>query len=167
MALLPILKFPDHRLKLVAEPVYMFDAALAQLCADLQETMYKFDGIGLAATQCNIQQRIAIIDVSSTMNQPLCLINPVITQKSGSANNEEGCLSFPNVYAKVQRSAEITIEYHNVNGEKQTLAANGLLAVCIQHEIDHLDGITFFDHLSSLKQKLLRSKLEKQRDKTT
>ncbi|HSX20240.1 MAG TPA: peptide deformylase [Gammaproteobacteria bacterium] len=165
MAILPILKFPDPRLKLVAEPVASFDDSLLKMCTDLQETMYKFDGIGLAATQCNIQQRIVIIDISDSFDQPMQLINPVITQKDGSVTREEGCISFPGIYAKVTRSAEVTVEYFDLQGKAQQLQADGLLAVCIQHEIDHLDGITFFDHLSTLKQKLIRSKLEKQRDK--
>jgi peptide deformylase len=165
MAALTILEFPDPRLKLVAKPVEVFDAHLAAICADLLETMYKEDGVGLAATQANIQLRIFTIDVSDNRSQPLCIINPNIVSASGSITWEEGCLSFPNVYAKVKRSAEIVLEYFNQLGEKQTLAAEGLLAVCIQHELDHLNGITFYDHLSTLKKQLIRKKIEKLRDR--
>ncbi len=165
MALLPILKYPDPKLKLVALQVEKFDVSLHNSCADLLETMYAYDGVGLAATQVNIQQRIFVLDISEDRTQPLCVINPKIVATHGKINWEEGCLSFPGVYAKVQRYAQISLEYLNQQGEPQTLEADGLLSVCIQHELDHLDGITFFDHLSPLKRKLLRVKLEKQRDK--
>jgi peptide deformylase len=167
MALLPILKYPDPRLKLVAKQVEAFDAALATTCADLFETMYAFDGVGLAATQVNIQQRIFVLDISENQTDPLCIINPKIIATQGLVNREEGCLSFPGVFAKVQRHAQITVEYATVTGDKQTLEATDLLAICIQHELDHLDGITFFDHISPLKRKLLRAKLDKYRDKVS
>lgn len=165
MALLNILQYPDPRLKLVAKPVEKFDSALAAICTDLEETMYQHDGVGLAATQVNIQQRIFVLDVSKAQREPLYIINPNITNADGSVTWEEGCLSFPNIFAKVKRYATLTLEYCNLDGKAQRLTADGLLAVCIQHELDHLNGITFFDHLSSLKKKLLTSKIEKQRAK--
>ncbi len=167
MALLSILQYPDPRLKLVAKPVDKFDASLANVCSDLLETMYESDGVGLAATQVNIQQRLFTIDLSTNRSQPLCIINPTISNTNKSIVWQEGCLSFPGVYAKVTRSAELTLEYYNIHGESQILQAEGLLAVCIQHELDHLDGITFFDHLSSLKKRMLRNKLEKLRERAT
>jgi peptide deformylase len=166
MALLPILQFPDHRLKLVAKPVEHFDANLEKTCADLLETMYETQGVGLAATQVNIQQRIIVIDTSDNQSQPYCMINPKLINAEGEIIWEEGCLSFPGVFAKVKRSANITVEYNNTKGELQTLHATELNAVCIQHEIDHLNGITFYDHLSPIKQKMLRKKLDKLRDKS-
>jgi peptide deformylase len=167
MALLSILQYPDARLKLVAKHVDSFDAALENFCADMLETMYKSNGVGLAATQVNVQQRIFTLDISSTLKQPMCIINPKILDRSGNVVWEEGCLSFPGVYAKVTRSAALTLEYCNIKGEPQTMQAEGLLAICIQHELDHLNGITFFDHLSSLKKRMLRNKLEKIRERAT
>lgn len=167
MAVLQILQYPDPRLKLVAKPVGKFDADLERLCADMVETMYKSNGVGLAATQVNVQLRLFTLDISTTLNKPMYIINPKILECSGNVAGEEGCLSFPGVYAKVTRSAELTLEYCNVQGEKQILQANGLLAICIQHELDHLNGITFFDHLSSLKKRMLRNKLEKIRERST
>ena len=165
MALLPILQFPDPRLKLVAKPVEVFNADVAQTCADMLETMYETQGVGLAATQVNIQQRILVIDTSEKHNQPLCLINPRLINAEGDITWEEGCLSFPGVYAKVKRSAKITVEYFTPTGERKEIHVEDLTAVCLQHEIDHLNGITFYDHLSTLKQAMLRKKLEKLRDK--
>lgn len=167
MALLPILEFPDPRLKLVAKPVEEFDTTVITLCNDLLETMYHEDGVGLAATQANIQLRVFTIDISDQQNQPLCIVNPTIVNAIGTQTWEEGCLSFPDIYAKVKRNAEVVLEYYTPEGAKQTLNADGLLAVCIQHEIDHLNGITFFDHLSSLKKQLIRRKLEKMRERTS
>jgi len=167
VALLSILQYPDPRLKLVAKPVSEFDAALQSFCDDMLETMYKSNGIGLAATQVNVQQRIFTLDISTTLKQPKCIINPKILDRIGTIVWEEGCLSFPGVYAKVTRSAALTLEYYNIQGTPQILQADGLLAICIQHELDHLDGITFFDHLSSLKKRMLRNKLEKLRERAT
>lgn len=167
MSLLSILQYPDPRLKLVAKPVDRFDVALENFCDDMLETMYKSNGVGLAATQVNVQQRIFTLDISSTLKQPICIINPKILDRSGAVVWEEGCLSFPGVYAKVTRSAALTLEYCNIQGASQTLKADGLLAICIQHELDHLDGITFFDRLSSLKKRMLRNKLEKLRERAT
>ncbi len=164
MALLPILKFPDPRLKLVAKPIDRFDPALIQLRDDLLETMYANDGIGLAATQVNVQARIVVMDLSDNSTQPLYFINPIITHTQDTSLKEEGCLSFPGIFAKVQRSAQIIVDYMDLQGNAHTINADGLLAICLQHEIDHLNGITFFDHLSSLKQKMIRNKLNKQRD---
>ncbi len=165
MALLSILQYPDPRLKLVAKPVDCFGADIDQICKDLLDTMYETNGVGLAATQVNIQLRIFVIDISEDQTQPLCIINPKLTNAQNEISWEEGCLSFPGVFAKVKRSAEISIEYFNIRGELQTLNADQLTAVCIQHEIDHLNGITFYDHLSPLKQAMLRKKLDKAREK--
>lgn len=161
MAILSIIKYPDPKLKLVATPVEVFDSALVTLCSDLLETMYKFDGIGMSATQVNVQQRVFVLDLSEKQNQPMCFVNPVITNRIGNINFEEGCISFPDIYAKIKRAAEITLQYQDIEGNQHSLHAEDLLAVCIQHELDHLDGITFYDHLSPLKKKLLRRKLEK------
>lgn len=165
MALLPILQFPDPRLQLVAKPVETFDQEIELICANLLETMYETQGIGLAATQVNVQQRIIVMDISEEQNHPVCLINPRLINAEGDITWEEGCLSFPGVYAKVKRSARITVEFFTPKGERKELHVEDLEAVCIQHEIDHLNGITFYDHLSPLKQKMLRKKLEKLRDK--
>lgn len=164
MALLNILQFPDPRLKKVAMPVDIFDDSLVTLIANMFETMYEAQGVGLAATQVNIQKRVIVIDVSTDSKQPLALINPEFISKEGPLEWEEGCLSFPGVYAKIKRHKDVEIKYRDYHGKLQTLTANGgLLSACIQHEIDHLDGITFFDHLSPLKKELLQKKLEKNR----
>jgi len=166
MSLLSVLQFPDPRLKLVAKPVQNFGAELKQLCADMFETMYEFDGIGLAATQVNILQRIIVMDISENKTADLCLINPTIIEASDEVIQEEGCLSFPGVYGKVKRNAKITVEFFNPEGHLHQLTTDGLTAICIQHEIDHLNGITFYDHLSTLKQSMIRKKLTKLYDKT-
>lgn len=164
MALLNILQFPDPRLKKIAEPVDVFDDSLLSLIHNMLETMYEAQGVGLAATQINVHKRLIVIDISPAQNQPLTLINPEIVTKLGPLEWDEGCLSFPGVYAKVKRFHDIEIEYRDDHGKLQHLTANGgLLSACIQHEIDHLDGITFFDHLSLLKRALLEKKLEKNR----
>lgn len=163
MALLNILQFPDPRLKKTAETVDVFDQEIFKLVDDMQETLYEAQGVGLAAIQVNVQKRVIVSDPSETRNQFICLINPEITAKRGTIEWEEGCLSFPGVYAKVQRAKEIDVTYYDRVGLQKTLSADGLLAVCIQHEIDHLNGITFFDYLSSLKQTMLRKKLDKNR----
>ncbi len=161
MNLLPVLQYPDPGLKLVAKHVKCFDADLASLCANMLETMYINDGVGLAATQVGITQRIIVLDISPEHNQPLCMINPKILYSAGSANFEEGCLSFPGIYAKVKRQMEIRVEYYTPQGAAQELTTEGILAICIQHEIDHLEGITFFDRLSPLKKQLLRNRINK------
>jgi len=166
VALLNILQFPDKRLKAIASPVEHFNEELQQIIADMFETMYEAQGVGLAATQVNIQQRIIVIDTSRDRSNPLCLINPEITHQEGTLEWEEGCLSFPGVYAKVKRFAKIGINYNDQNGTQQSLEAEQLFSVCIQHEIDHLNGITFYDHLSALKQQMLKKKLKKIREKS-
>lgn len=164
MSLLNILQFPDPRLKKIATPVDIFDDGLVTLIANMFETLYEAQGVGLAATQVNIQKRVIVLDVSAAQNQPVVLINPEFVSKQGILEWDEGCLSFPGVYAKIKRSQDIEIKYRDHLGKLQNLKANGgLLSACIQHEIDHLDGITFFDHLSLLKQELLRKKLDKNR----
>lgn len=159
--ILTVLRFPDPRLKLVAQPVIRFDDSLGQTCANMLQTMYAANGIGLAATQVNIQQQILVVDLSAANNQPLVIINPTIMNKAGSIIWEEGCLSFPGIYAKVKRSEKINLEFYDPQGQRQNMSVEGLLAICIQHEIDHLNGITFVDHLSPLRKKLLRNKLDK------
>ncbi len=162
MALLPILRFPDPRLKKIAQPVTVFDEKLRQLVADMAETMYEAPGIGLAATQVDVHRRVVVIDVSEEKNQLLVFINPELSQCEGSQVGEEGCLSVPGIYDKVERAERVTINYRDLDGQPQTMAADELLAVCIQHEIDHLNGIVFVDHLSQLKQGRIKSKLAKQ-----
>lgn len=164
MAVLSILKFPDPRLKLEAKLITGFDSEIEQLYNNLLETMYTNDGVGLAATQVDIQLSIFVIDISEKQNSPICFINPKIVASSGEITYEEGCLSFPGVYAKVKRFADITLEYQDLRGNKQQAEATDLEAICLQHELDHLNGITFFDHLSPLKQRMLKKKYMKQRD---
>ena len=162
MALLPILRFPDPRLKKVAAPVVKVDDGLRKLAADMAETMYEAPGIGLAATQVDVHRRLVVIDISEERNQLRVFINPELTRSEGSALGEEGCLSVPGIYDKVERAEQVTVKYLDLDGQPQTLAADGLLAVCIQHEIDHLNGTVFVDHLSQLKQTRIKNKLAKQ-----
>jgi peptide deformylase len=162
MSLLKILHYPDHRLKKIATPVTQFDAALRTLVADMADTMYAAPGIGLAATQVDHHRRIVVIDVSEERNSLLVLVNARIVQKDGLQVNEEGCLSVPGIYDKVERAEEITVDYFDLAGNPQTLSADGILAVCIQHELDHLDGKVFVDYLSQLKQLRIKAKLAKQ-----
>ncbi len=162
MALLNILQFPDPRLKKVAEPVDVFDQEIVQLANNMLETLYEAQGVGLAATQVNVHKRVIVIDVSETRNQPLCLINPQIVTREGTMDWDEGCLSFPGIYAKVVRALKLEVKFHDIQGLVQHLQADGgLLSACIQHEMDHLNGITFYDHLSPLKQTMLKKKLDK------
>ncbi|MGD2112144.1 MAG: peptide deformylase, partial [Gammaproteobacteria bacterium] len=147
MAILNILHFPDPRLRTVARPVEQVDEAVRQLLDDMLETMYAAPGIGLAATQVNVDKRIVVIDISEERNQPLYLINPEILELDGIEEMEEGCLSVPGVYELVQRADRVRIRALGRDGESFELAAEGLLAVCIQHEIDHLDGKLFVDYL--------------------
>jgi len=163
MALLEILEFPDDRLRTKAKPVEVFDDALRQQIADMFETMYAAPGIGLAATQVNYHRQLIVIDVSEDRSGRLVLINPRIVSSQGSTCYEEGCLSVPDVRAKVDRANEITVEALDAWGQPQTVCADGLLSVCIQHEMDHLAGKVFVDHLSPLKRQLVLRKLEKQR----
>lgn len=159
--ILPILHYPDKRLRTVAKLVETVDDAIKTLVKNMFETMYDAPGIGLAATQVNHHQRIIVIDLSEEKNQPLCLINPEIIQKDGEIDWEEGCLSVPNYYQCVKRANHIKVRALNEQGESFELEADELLGVCIQHEIDHLNGILFVDHLSKLKQKRLLEKTKK------
>jgi peptide deformylase len=161
MSLLNILQYPDPRLKQIAEPIITIDHSIHELAKDMLETMYEAHGLGLAATQVNIHKQLFVMDFSEDHTQPLCIINPTILTQSEFQIHEEGCLSFPGVYAEVKRSKHITLSYLNLQGESQILEADELLSVCIQHEMDHLKGITFFDHLSLLKRTLLEKKLSK------
>jgi peptide deformylase len=162
MANLTILHFPDERLRTIAQPVEAVDDALRALIDDMFETMYDAPGIGLAATQVDVHKRLVVIDVSEEKNEPLVLINPEILEKGGEEEMDEGCLSVPGIYEKVQRADRIRVRALDRNGESFELETDGLLAVCIQHEIDHLDGKLFVDYLSSLKRQRIRKKLEKQ-----
>ena len=162
MALLKILHYPDPRLHTVAKPVARVDDDIRQLAADMAETMYAAPGIGLAATQVDRHIRMIVVDVSVEKNKLLTLINPRIVMKEGEAVGEEGCLSVPGIYDKVTRAEHVRLEALNPAGESIELDATGLLAVCIQHEIDHLDGKVFVEYLSRLKQSRIRQKLLKQ-----
>lgn len=163
MSMLSILEFPDPRLRTQAAPVSVFDADLEQLVANLFETMYAANGVGLAATQVNVHQHVLVADMSEERNQPLALINARIVAREGSQVYQEGCLSFPGIYADVARALKITVQAHDAKGRAFTVEAEGPLAVCIQHELDHLAGKVFVDHLSPLKRNLLLKRLEKQR----
>jgi peptide deformylase len=162
MALLPILRFPDPRLKKIASPVTRVDDSVRRLIADMAETMYEAPGIGLAATQVDVHKQIVVIDVSEERNRLLALINPRIEGLSGQQEGEEGCLSVPGIFEKVERAEQVTVHYLDAEGQPQTLVAEGLLAVCVQHELDHLNGMVFVDHLSQLKQTRIRNRLAKQ-----
>lgn len=161
MALLEILHFPDPRLSRKARPVEVVDDAVRKTAEDMLETMYDAPGIGLAATQVNILQQIAVIDVSEDKNEPRCLINPKIIERDGEEEMREGCLSVPEVFAYIKRAERITVEFLDLDGQANTLEADGLLAVCIQHEIDHLQGHLFIDYLSPLKRERLKKKVLK------
>jgi peptide deformylase len=163
MPVLDILEFPDERLRTRAKPVEAVTDEIRQLVDDMFETMYAAPGIGLAATQVNVHQRVVVIDISREKDQPLCLINPVIVAKDGIEQHEEGCLSVPGVYETVERADHIKVEALNRDGEKFVLETGDLLAVCIQHELDHLDGKLFVDYLSPLKRNRIKKKLEKQK----
>lgn len=162
MALLPILRFPDPRLQKIARPVDKIDDSIRQLASHMAETMYEAPGIGLAATQVDVHLRVVVIDVSEERNALRVFINPEILSCDGLALGEEGCLSVPGIYDKVERAERVTVRYLDLAGQEQRLEAEGLLAVCIQHEIDHLNGKVFVDHLSQLKQTRIRTKLAKQ-----
>lgn len=163
MALLPILRYPDPRLHKVAEPVREVDDRISQLVRDMAETMYDAPGVGLAATQVDVHERVIVIDVSEDGNDLRVLINPEIISRSDDVQvYEEGCLSVPGIYDKVERAARIRVRALNENGETYEFDADGLLAVCVQHEMDHLMGKVFVEYLSPLKQNRIRSKLRKQ-----
>lgn len=165
MAILDILEFPDPRLRTRARAVEEgdFTPAFQRLLDDMFETMYAAPGIGLAASQVDVHQRFMVIDVSEDHSQPLVFINPRIAASQGSQVHQEGCLSVPGIYADVSRHEQITLEFLDRDGKAQTMVADGLLAVCIQHEMDHLEGKLFVDYLSSLKREMVRRKLLKQR----
>lgn len=162
MALLNILHYPDPRLRRRADPLVTVDDTVRRLIVDMAETMYAAPGIGLAAIQVNVPQRVIVIDISETRDQLLVLINPEIFEKDGEQLFEEGCLSVPGVYDEVTRAAHIKLRALDRDGKSFEMEAAGLLATCIQHEIDHLDGKVFVDYLSRLKQTRIRKKLEKQ-----
>ena len=162
MALLPILHFPDERLRDVAKEVENVDADIRQLADDMLDTMYDDGGIGLAAIQVNVKKRIIVMDLSENKDSPKVLINPVIIESDGKEKMQEGCLSVPGFYEYVERAEHVKCQFLNLEGKQEILEADGLLAVCIQHEIDHLDGKLFIDYLSPLKQSRLKKKLLKQ-----
>lgn len=161
MALLPILNYPDPRLHTVAKPVLTFNAELSRLITDMRDTMYAAPGIGLAATQVDRHIQLIVIDTSKEQNDLLVLINPKITEKDGLQQYEEGCLSVPGVYETVTRADKITLEALDAKGQPFTLKAEGLLSVCIQHEMDHLLGKVFVEYLSSLKRNRIKTKMLK------
>jgi peptide deformylase len=163
MSLRTILEFPDPRLRARALPVTRFDAELSRLVDDMFETMYAAPGIGLAAPQVDVQLRLLVIDLSEEHNQPLVFINPEILAREGVAVTEEGCLSVPGVFDQVQRSAKVRVRAQDRNGELFEQEYEGTLAVCVQHEMDHIDGKLFVDYLSDLKRERIRKKLEKER----
>ena len=162
MSKLTVLHFPDPRLRKKARPVAAVDVQVRQLSRDMLETMYAENGIGLAATQVNVQQRVVVMDLSAEKNEPLVLVNPEIMQKTGMEEMEEGCLSVPGFSDLVQRAEKISYRYLDLDGEEIQAEADGLRAVCIQHEIDHLDGKLFIDYLSPMKRQRVRKKIEKQ-----
>ena len=169
MSKLSILQYPDERLHMIAQPVARIDSEIHKLVMDMAQTMYASDGIGLAATQVNVHLRIILVDVSEKRNQLLVLINPEVIKMGGKAEFEEGCLSVPDVYEIVKRSAWIRVRALDLNGKPFELQADGLKAMCIQHELDHLQGMVFVEHLSTLNQKRILSTLgkqEKSRSKT-
>jgi peptide deformylase len=161
--ILPILEYPDPRLKKVASPVTVFGPEIERLVRDMAETMYEAPGIGLAATQVDVHKRVIVIDISETRDQLRVFVNPELLEAEGEAECEEGCLSVPGYYDKVTRAASIRVRAQNERGETFELATDGLLAVCIQHEMDHLSGKVFVDYLSPLKRARLAGKYKKKR----
>jgi peptide deformylase len=163
MAIRTILEFPDPRLRTRARPVTRFDADLHRVIDDMLETMYAAPGIGLAATQVDVHQRLVVIDVSADRNDPLVLINPEILSREGEISTEEGCLSVPGYFDEVKRASRIRVRAQDRDGNVFERDCEELLAVCVQHEMDHIDGKLFVDYLSSLKRERVRKKLEKER----
>jgi peptide deformylase len=163
MTKLVILEYPDPRLRKKAAPVEEVDDALRQFIGNLLDTMYGANGVGLAATQVDVHKRVIVLDVSESRDQPLVLINPEILSKEGKGTGEEGCLSLPGIYDKLNRAARIRVRALRVDGQPFEMDAEGLLGVCIQHEMDHLEGKLFVDYLSELKRTLIRRRLEKER----
>lgn len=162
MAVRDILVYPDNRLRQVAEPVELFDRDLHELIDDMAETMYQAPGIGLAAIQVNVPRRVIVMDLSERRDELREFVNPRVVEHHGSQESEEGCLSVPDIYAPVMRAERIVVEAQDRNGKPFTLNADGLLAVCIQHEIDHLDGKVFVDYLSRMKRERIKKRLLKQ-----
>ena len=161
MGTLSILEFPDPRLRTVAEPVKVFDKTITNLVNDMLETMYQAHGVGLAATQVDVHKRIIVIDTSEDKNAPICLINPEIIEQMGEEESDEGCLSVPGIFEPVQRAEEIKVIAFDQHGKSFELETGGLLAVCIQHEMDHLLGKLFVDYLSPLKRQRIKKKMNK------
>ncbi len=161
MSILTILEFPDKRLRTIAKPVAKVDGEIQRLVDDMLETMYAAKGVGLAATQVNVHQQVIVMDISEEKNDPICLINPEIIAKDGEEEAEEGCLSVPGFFEKVTRAEQITVSALNRDGERFILEARDLLAICIQHEMDHLQGHLFVDYLSAFKRNRIKAKLEK------
>ena len=166
MAVLPILRYPDARLHKVAAPVTVFDESLKKLVRDMVETMYAAPGVGLAATQVDVHKQVIVVDVSERHDSLVVLVNPEIVEAWGVSDIEEGCLSVPGIYDTVERAERIRVRAWDQNGNAFTLEAQGLLSVCIQHEIDHLKGKVFVEYLSQLKQTRVRAKLAKQQRKS-
>ena len=162
MTVLTVLHYPDERLRTVAQAVPAVTAEIKQLVKDMLETMYDENGIGLAATQVNVHKRVVVIDISENRDEPMVFINPEIIAKSGDTEYEEGCLSVPQSYAKVERASAVTVKAQNEKGDWFELQAEGLLAICLQHELDHLVGKLFIDYLSPLKRDRIKKKLEKE-----
>jgi len=162
MAILNILRYPDARLHKVALPVTVFDDGLRTLVRDMTETMYAAPGVGLAATQVDVHKQVIVVDVSERRDSPVVLVNPEVVDASGVSDIEEGCLSVPGIYEIVERAERVRVRAHDQHGKAFTLEAQGLLAVCIQHEMDHLKGKVFVEYLSPLKQQRIRGKLAKQ-----
>jgi len=166
MSILNILQFPDPKLRQKAAPVTSVDDNIRTLVNDMFETMYSAPGIGLAAVQVNVLKRVLVIDISEDKSQPKCFINPEIVARSGDEKMDEGCLSVPGIYEPVSRAKNITVRYLDRDGNAQELTVDGLLAVCIQHEMDHLDGKLFVDYLSEMKRNRIRKRMEKMRQHT-
>jgi peptide deformylase len=162
MAILDVLRFPDERLRTIAKKIEKVDKSITAIIADMFDTMRDENGIGLAATQVDVHKQLVVMDVSENQDAPMVFINPEITQKEGKTISEEGCLSVPNNYAQVERAEKITVSALDKTGEPFTLEADGLLAICIQHELDHLKGKLFVDYLSPLKRQRIKTKLEKE-----
>jgi peptide deformylase len=162
MAILNILRYPDARLHKVAAPVTVFDEALRKLVRDMAETMYAAPGVGLAATQIDVHKQVIVIDVSDRHDSLVTLVNPEIVERNGESDIEEGCLSVPGIYDLVPRAERVKVRAHDADGKVFTLEAQGLLSVCIQHEMDHLQGKVFVEYLSQLKQTRVRARLAKQ-----
>lgn len=166
MAILSILRYPDPRLHTVAAPVERIDEEISKLARDMAETMYAAPGVGLAATQVNVHKQVIVMDVSENHDNLIVLINPKILASEGTEEHEEGCLSVPGIYETVRRAERVTVQALNLAGESITLDADGLLAVCVQHEIDHLKGKVFVEYLSQLKQARIKNKLKKHQRET-